>query len=377
MKLTISKDVLIKGINDVLKAISSKTALPILTGIKIEANNNGVVLTGTDIDLTIQATLPLEEKESIIATVEQPGAVVLPARLFSEIVKKLPDVDVSISADEKHFATLTSGKAEFNLIGWDASDYPMLPKLENEETIQISQKVFKDVINSTNFATATTESRPVLTGVYFQVNEGLVATATDSHRLSNKKTAVETAITELNVVVPAKSLNEISKLLSDTEELVSIVFTTQQACFTFENKVVYSRLLEGNYPDISRLIPTEAKSTVQVNKRDMLGSIERASLLSREDRNHTIKMDINTDGEVIISSHSPELGQVKEEIPTLSFTGEELEIAFSAKYMMDALKALNGDEVTFFFNGGMRPFIIKSIDESEKALQLILPVRVK
>lgn len=376
MKINVKRDVLVKAVNDVSKAISSKTTLPILTGIKIETAANELSLKGSDADISIERIIPLEKEAEVLVSVEATGAVVVPAKLFGEIIKKLPENEVIIEVKENHLTTIQSGKAIYDLIGWDPSEYPIFPEVKEENSIFLSQTIVKDLISSTNFATATSEARPILTGVCWDLSDKLSCVSTDSYRLSRKNIPLESKISELRAVIPNKSLNEIAKLLDETSENnVMIVFSSQQVLFKSDNLSIYSRLLEGNYPDVKRLIPTEFSTVVKVSSKEFYSAIERASLLASE--NHVIKLMTNENGTIEISSSTPELGKVQEEVGTSSLTGEQITISFSSKYMKEALKALACEEISLLFTGAMRPFIIKPGEETEveSTLQLILPVR--
>jgi DNA polymerase III subunit beta len=232
------------------------------------------------------------------------------------------------------------------------------------------------MIRQTFFAVSTSETRPILTGVNWKIENGeLNCIATDSHRLALRKAKIETENNEsYNVVIPGKSLNELSKIIDDSNELIDIVITENQILFKAKHLLFFSRLLEGNYPDTSRLIPNESKTDIVVNTKEFLHAIDRASLLAREGRNNVVKLSTIDGGVIEISSNTPEIGKVVEEIQGQSIDGEELKISFSAKYMMDALKALEGTDVRVSFTGAMRPFVIKPLHD-ETTLQLILPVR--
>jgi DNA polymerase III subunit beta len=243
---------------------------------------------------------------------------------------------------------------------------------------RIPTDLLKTLIRQTVFAVSTSETRPILTGVNWKVlNNELTCIGTDSHRLALRKARLETETEtdgQHNVVIPGKSLTELSKILDDTSETVDIVITENQILFKAKHLLFFSRLLEGNYPDTARLIPNEKKTEVIVNTKAFLQSIDRASLLAREGKNNVVKFAIIEDNAIEISSNTPEIGKVVEEIPTQSIEGEELKISFSAKYMMDALKALEGNEIQISFTGAMRPFIIRPLND-DATLQLILPVR--
>ena len=376
MKFDILRDHLLNGLNDVMKAVSSKTTIPILTGIKIDVTNEGMNLTGSDADITIQTFIAAEENGEQILNIEQTGSIVLQARMFNEIVRKLPTNVVEIEVSNGYATIIRSGKSEFHLIGQDASEYPQLPEVAAESQFDIPADLLKSIIRETVFAVATSESRPVLTGVNWKVSGNeLICVATDSHRLARRKVTLENLPAEVSsVVIPGKSLNELNKILEDSTNPVQIAMTNQQVLFKTDDVLFFSRLLEGNYPDTSRLIPEDYKTNVTLNGKSLLSAIDRASLLAREDRNNVVRFETLEDNTVEISSNSPEIGKVEEQIQVETLDGEALKISFSAKYMMEALKAIDGQDVVIQFTGAMRPFILRSVQD-DAILQLILPVR--
>ena len=376
MKFEIMRDQLLDGLSDIMKAISQKVAIPILTGIKIEVDDRGVTMTGSDSDITICTFIPAEEDGEQIIQVTEKGSIVLQARVFNEIVRKLPTNNVTIEVANGLQTHIRSGKSEFHLIGSDPDEYPVLPDVKDEYRFSLPADLMKSIIRETVFAVSQQETRPILTGVRWEgVDNQLSCVATDSHRLARRLTVPE-EMPEIpfSVVIPGKSLQELNKILPDNTESVDIVIADQQVLFKTRNVLFYSRLLEGNYPDTSRLIPSEYKTSVTVNGKLLLQAIDRASLLAREERNNIVRFSANEEKVIEISSNSPEVGKVEELIEAISVTGEELKISFSAKYMMDALKAIDGQDVTIQFTGPMRPFILKSVDD-DSILQLILPVR--
>ena len=376
MKFEIMRDHLLAGLNDVMKAVSSKTTVPILTGIKIDATNEGISLTGSDQDITIQTFIPAEENGEQIMSITTTGSIVLQARMFNEIIRKLPTNDVEIEVTNGFATYIRSGKSEFHLIGQDAVEYPLLPEVSADQQFTIPADLLKSIIRETVFAVATSESRPVLTGVNWNIQDDeLICVATDSHRLARRKTKLEQLPSGVsNVVIPGKSLNELNKILEDSTNPVQIVMTHQQVLFKANNMLFFSRLLEGNYPDTSRLIPESYQTNVTLDGKSLLQAIDRASLLAREDRNNVVRFETLEGNTIEISSNSPEIGKVQEQIQVQALEGEALKISFSAKYMMEALKAIDGQDVIIQFTGAMRPFILRSIHD-DAILQLILPVR--
>ncbi|RBW69152.1 DNA polymerase III subunit beta [Bacillus taeanensis] len=378
MHFVIDKDQLVQSVQDVMKAVSSRTTIPILTGIKIVAHDEGITITGSDSDISIERFIPIEEDDKQYVEVQRMGSIVLQARFFADIVKKLPASQVEIEVLERLTTRIRSGASEFNLNGLDPEEYPRLPEIAEENLFSIQADLLKQIIRQTVFAVSTSETRPILTGVNWRMEDGrLTCVATDSHRLAMRHATIESNTADLkfsNVVIPGKSLSELSKIIDDGNELIDIVVTENQILFKAKNILFYSRLLDGNYPDTSRLIPDESKTDVVLSTKKFLQAIERASLLAREGRNNVVKLVSLESKNMEISSNSPEIGKVFEHVEAQSFEGDEVKISFSAKYMMDALKAIDSADVVVSFTGAMRPFLIRPINE-DSIVQLILPVR--
>ncbi|MGO1881861.1 MAG: DNA polymerase III subunit beta [Staphylococcus equorum] len=374
MEFTIRRDYFIAQLNDTLKAISPRTTLPILTGIKIEVKNNEVILTGSDSEISIEITIPKQVDGEDIIEVAETGSVVLPGRFFVDIIKKLPGKEVKLSTNEQFQTLITSGHSEFNLSGLDPDQYPLLPQVSRDDAIQLSVKVLKNVIAQTNFAVSTSETRPVLTGVNWLIQDSeLICTATDSHRLAVRKVALEDESENKNVIIPGKALSELNKIMTDSEEEIDIFFASNQVLFKVGNVNFISRLLEGHYPDTSRLFPENYEIKLGINNGEFYHAIDRASLLAREGGNNVIKL--STGNELVeLSSTSPEIGTVNEDVKASNVDGGNLKISFNSKYMMDALKAIDNDEVEIEFFGTMKPFILKPKDD-DSITQLILPIR--
>lgn len=376
MRFIIQRDQLISSLQEVMTAISPRAAIPILTGIKIEAHTHGITLTGSDSDISIESYIPAEKDGIINIEQIEEGSIVLQARYFPNIIRKLPEKTVQIEVDSNLQVKITSGKAEFNLNGQDAEQYPELPKLQVDDSFKIQTDLLKDLIRQTVFAISTMETRPILTGVNITLQDQILSfTATDGHRLASRKIPLKDTAMELsNVVVPGKGLNELQKILDDTEDTVEISTTNNLILFRTKNIYFLSRLLDGNYPETTRLIPENSKTVLHVNTRDLLNTIDRASLLAKEERNNVVKLTTKDNNVIEITSNSPEVGQVAEELTIQSIEGEELKISFSATYVIEALRAIQSEEVSIDFTGAMRPFIIRPNNE-DPILQLILPVR--
>ncbi|CAI2547227.1 Beta sliding clamp [Apilactobacillus kunkeei] len=376
MKFSIKRSAFIQGINMVSRAISSKTTIPILTGLKLSASNEGLILTGSNADVSIETVIDRNDADNELI-IEEEGSIVLPARFFSGIVKKLPSDKMTLSVANGFQTEITSGTSSFTINGLDAADYPHLPEIENDNEISLSGDVFKEIINQTVIAVSNQESRPILTGVHFVLKDGtLFAVATDSHRLSQRKVALPDNQGEYNVIIPGSSLSELSKMISDDTENVKMKITENQVLFTIGNTYFYSRLLEGTYPDTSRLIPKDSETNVQFDAYELLGAIERASLLSHESRNNVVKLTIKANvKQVTISGNSPDVGNVEEEVESKEVAGNDLEISFNPDYMKDALRAFGHSMINVSFTSSLRPFTLVPSEDAENFIELITPVR--
>ncbi|MFB1051705.1 DNA polymerase III subunit beta [Paraliobacillus sp. JSM ZJ581] len=378
MRFIIQRDQLIDSIQHVMKAISSRVTIPILTGIKIEASSEGIKLTGSDSDISIESFIPKEENGMIHAEEITEGSVVVQAKYFPDIIRKLPLKAVEIVADTNFQVTIKSGGAEFHLNGQDATEYPQLPVLHTDNCITLKNAVLKDLIKQTVFAVSTVETRPILTGVNMKLEEGsLNFVATDSHRLASRKLPIELEKKQFdfnNVVIPGKSLSELNKIIEDNEDTITISVTENQILFQTKHLYFLSRLLDGNYPETSRLIPDQSKTVIYAKTKELLQAIDRASLLAKENRNNVVKLQTKENHQLEITSNTPEVGEVVEELSTDGIEGDELKISFSAKYVIDALRIIEEEKVKIEFTGAMRPFIIRPM-ENQHILQLILPVR--
>ncbi|PTL37700.1 DNA polymerase III subunit beta [Alkalicoccus saliphilus] len=377
MKFTIQRDIFVQNIQHVSKAISSRATMPILSGLKIVAFDDGVTLTGSDSDISIEAFIPAEEGDKQVVDVEKPGAIVLQAKYFADIIKKLPESTVEVSINDQNVTKISSGSSEFNLNGLDPDEFPRLPEVEEGNKFQLKTDLLKALIKQTAFAVSTAETRPILTGIHWGMEEGrLMCTATDSHRLAMREAAVEGAEEAdfSNVVIPGKSLSELSKILDDTEDTIDVTVTNNQVLFKSKNILFFSRLLDGNYPATKNMIPTNSKTNVQVDAKKLLAAIERALLLSRDGKNNVVNLKSLGETKLEITSVTPEVGKVTEEVACDQFEGEELRISFNGKNIIDALRVIESTDVTIQFTGAMSPFIMRPADR-DYMLHLFSPVR--
>lgn len=375
MKLTISKNELNDAIQQVAKAVSARPAIPILGGIKIDVNHQFVTLTASDTDISIQSFISVEQEEKMIAQVDKPGSVVLPAKFFVEIVRKLPTDQVVIDVSSGFQTIIRSGSTEIQMVGLDPEEFPVLPSIEQNEVLQIPGDLIKSMIRQTILAASTSEQTPILTGVLWSLhNSELKFVATDRHRLASRTTKVDSELQFNNIVISAKTLSELSRLIPDQNTLVDIVVADNQVLFKVDNILFYTRILDGTYPDTSKIIPQVFETELVLDTKNVMDAIDRAYLMSREEKTNIVRLATQEDGIIEISSSSTELGRVTEQIQPEQLTGEPLRIAFNSKYMLDVLKVIDSEKLFIGFTGAMRPIIIRPMDHPY-SMYVILPYR--
>ncbi|SEF97961.1 DNA polymerase-3 subunit beta [Caloramator fervidus] len=364
MFFTCEKNILQEAINIVQKATSSKTTYPILEGILIRAVDNKVYLTATDLDIGIETFID--------ANVIRTGSIVLNSKLFGEFIRMLPNDTVSIELLENNFVKITCQKSEFTILGNNPDEFPKLPAINENSLYEIPQDILRLMIKQTIFAIAQDETRPILTGVLFEVKDNMLSfVALDGYRLSLKRIEIENS-NNISAVIPGKTLNEISKIIEPSEEKVKITFTPNHILFNLGNTKVISRLLDGEFVNYRQIIPQEHKLKVKANKELLLDSIERASLLAREGKTNLIKFNIG-DNRIVITSDS-QYGKVQEEVP-VELEGNNLKIAFNSKYFLDVLRIIDSEEIYLEFTTNISPCVIKKVD-SDDYIYLVLPVRL-
>ncbi|MFC6169455.1 DNA polymerase III subunit beta [Loigolactobacillus jiayinensis] len=377
MQFSIKRSLFVKNLNDVQRAISSKTTIPILTGLKLVLTEAGLMLTGSDADISIEAFISADDEKNELE-VGSTGSIVLPARFFGEIVKKLPEDTMTLEVKDNFQTELRSGPAAFTINGLDANNYPNLPVIDTDKQVVLDAAVLKQLIAQTVIAVSNQESRPILTGIHLVLaDQELLAVATDSHRLSQRKIQLDIdAAIHYDVIIPGKSLIELSRTLGDDVENVEMRIAENQVLFVAGTTSFYSRLLEGNYPETSRLIPTSSSTQVEFNAPQLLSAIERASLLSHESHNNVVKLALDpATNQVTIYGNSPDVGNVEETLAGKNLTGDELEISFNPDYMKDALHSFGQTEIRIAFTSALRPFTLVPTEDADHFIQLITPVR--
>jgi DNA polymerase-3 subunit beta len=372
MQFQMNKDKLLYHLVIAQKALSNKTPNPALTGIKVDVFKDRILLTTSNGEISILKTITDSSLQ-----VEKEGTVLIPGRYFVEIIRKLDGQNVLLSAHENNLLKIEADHSDITLNLLDVEDYPKLLFKESAESVKVNVRVFKTLIRQTAFAASGVENRPILTGVHFKLDGNqLTGIATDSYRLAKKSIELEQIYAPMNVIIPSKSVEELGRILEDNQKSVELHFSPSSILFKYDDTLLLSRLLEGNYPETSKLIPLEFPHEVTFNKEQLLIAIERASLLSiRDGQNAIVKLEIRDDDAVEISSSSPEIGRVLEEIqPVAEVKGNPLKIAFSSKFLLDALKAFNSSEIKVGFTGEIRPFVMTG-EYDPDMLQLILPVK--
>lgn len=363
MKIICSKSNLLQGVNIVSKAVPSRTTMAILECILIDASTNEIKLTANDMELGIETKIEGEIAER--------GVIALDAKIFSEIVRKLPDNEVTIETDATFKTIITCEKAKFNIIGKSGEDFSYLPYIERNQSIILSQYTLKEVIRQTIFSIADSDNNKLMTGELFEIYENqLKVVSLDGHRISIRNIELKENYDSRKVVVPGKTLQEISKILQgDTNEDVNIFFTDNHIVFEFDNTTVVSRLIEGEYFKIEQMLSSDYETKIKINKRELLNCIDRATLLVKEGDKKPIIMNV-TDGNMELKINSF-IGSMNEDID-IQKDGKDILIGFNPKFFIDALRVIDEEEVTLYMVNPKAPCFIK--DDEEKFIYLILPV---
>lgn len=365
MNFKIKRLELLNALTKVSRAVSIKSPLPVLTGIKFDLKEDELILTGSDSDITIQTSI--QDHIDII----EPGSVVLSSKYILEIIKKIDSEDVHIFIVDGTLTRIEGANSRFDLNGTSYIDYPRIDLNKTGVNLQMKSIDLKEAIEQTSFATSEKETRPVLTGVNFKAKDHVLeCIATDSYRLAKRILNIDSDIS-FNIIIPKKSLIEISRII-EKDELIDLYVSDHKVLFVFDHVLIQTRLIDGTFPDTSRLIPDSFDYSMSIDSTSLLNSIDRASLLTNEQTN-IVKLTMNQDT-VILSSFSQEIGSVEENLSRAFYKGEPLKISFSARYLTDAIKSINGQKVRVLFTGEMKPFIIKDF-EREDIIQLVLPVR--
>lgn len=367
MKFICDKSSLIEAINTVQKAVSPKSTMPILEGILLECNDNKVVLTGNDLEIGI--------RYEIEASISEPGSIVLNSRMFGDIIRKLPDSSVMIETDANNITNIKCVNVDFNISGLLSTEFPKINEVARDNYIQIESNKLKKMIKQTIFAVSIRENKPVLTGALFEIeNSRFTMVASDGYRLAIRNEEIKDTNNTINAIVPGKTLNELLKIIKDDESIITIYFADKHVLFEFDNFIVTSRLRDGEYIKYKSAIPTEYNIEINANVMDFCDSIDRAALIiNTETSKSPLKLDIKND--TIKISCSSHMGKVSD-IINVDSSGGELVIGFNHKYLWDAFKNCEDEEVKLKFISERYPLIITP-NKGEEFLYMILPIIIQ
>ena len=370
MKIVCYKDKIIKAIHSVVKGVASKTTMPILEGILIQTNDNEIKLTTYDLEIGIEYVMECEVKEQ--------GSTVVNAIMFSEIIRKLPDTEIHISVNDKNLLEIECEGSLYKLATMKPEEFPELPKIEIENSIEIDQNVLKNMIRKTIFAVSSEESRPIFTGCLFEIeNNKLNLVAVDGFRLALRSIYLNKQTNNFSAVIPGKTLTEVNKIISDSFEPIKIGVSKNQALFEMDNCKVVTRILDGEFLNYKNVIPSNWETRIRVNKNSLQSSFERVSLISassvEKEKKYPVKVQVDI-GKVIISCTN-QTGDAKEEL-YVSTEGKNLEAGFNPKYFLDSLKSIDDEEVFVEFGTSISPCLVKSVENNDYTY-MILPIRLK
>lgn len=378
MIFSVDREILIENLKIISRGLPAKSPMPILTGIKIEVTDTDLYMTSSNTDISVQTFI---NDKSLVVT--KPGKTVVPGSFFYEILKKINSKKIDFHLVEDKILVIKAERGEYKLHIMDPLDYPNIDFVCLENPLTIHADKFKSIIKQTSFATAVSEKKPILTGVHFKLNSNhLTAIATDSFRLAQSVMDVEN-YKDFDITVPNKSLDELVKVLDNFHENVNLYFSSNKLLVKFKNVLFQTRLLDGNFPDTSRLIPSNYPIIIYFNKNELLDAVERVSLLSPRDKvgdreiaYSIIKITVTKDNCVEISTNNSMIGDAKEElIPTDTQIAGPIEIGCSSRYLVEALRSFDSTEVSLNCSEGIRPFVVKG-EKDPNLTQLILPVRM-
>ncbi len=363
MNIICEKQKLLESINISLKAISGRSTMPILDCIVIEVKDNIIKLIANDLEIGIETIVE--------GTIIEEGSVAVGAKVFSEIIRKLPSDEVKLQVDENYMFNIQCGKAKFNIAARSTEEFPFLPRIQKEKFIEISQFTLKEIIRQTVFSISDNENAKIMTGELFEVHDdNLKVVALDGHRISIRNVELKEKYDDISVIIPGKTLNEIVKILNGgTDDIVKIFFTDKHILFEFDNTIVLSRLIEGEYYQIEKMLSSDYETKVTVNKKEFFDCIDRTTLLVKDSDKKPVILDIKEDS--IGLSMNSSLGSLDEEIDTTK-EGKDIVIGFNPRFLIDALKVIDDEDITLYMINPKAPCFIR--DKEETYIYLILPV---
>ncbi len=372
MKIKIKKDLLLENLNKVSKAISTKNLVPALAGIKFDLQKEGLTLTASDNDITIRTFIPYQEGDM---TIEEEGSIIISGRYILDIVRKLDEEMINLEVFDELKVIISTENSEYNLNGINKNEYPNINLEINKNPILINSKVFKDLVNQTAFAASNDEARPALTGLNFKiVGNILECNCTDSYRLARKILTLNNNVeNDYNIVIPSKNIIEVSKLINDDELDIELHIFNNKILFKYDNILFQSRLINGNFPNTSNLLPKDSMLKIKVSVAELYNVIDRVSILTSDKEKNVVTLE--TSGNTLtMKSSSTEIGRGDSKMNIEKENEEDITISFSARYVMEALKVIEDSECEISFVGEVNPIIFKGC-EHDDLLQLVLPIR--
>jgi len=369
MKVLCSKDILMTGVNTVQRAVSNKNTLQVLQGILLKAENQTLSFMATDLEIGIRCELP--------AQIIEEGTIVLPAKLFSEIVRKLPDTTITMELKDES-VNLQYYQSDISIKGFDPEEFPLLPDIFESTFFELPTNLFKTMVRQTVFACGTEENRPVFTGVFLQI-EGttLRLISTDTHRLAYRVAEFPNPDNlQFSGIIPAKTMSEIYRLIKEEDEVLTIRYNNSQVAFQFGSVYLLSRLIDGQFPNYKQVIPQSCETKVYVNVKELLEAVERASLLSRDTSGiNIVRFNIGAGNETptLKIAQASEIGKISEQI-SIEMEGKEVGISFNGKFLLDALKVIDSEEILFELSGSYSPGVMRPLND-QNYLYLVLPLR--
>ena len=373
MKFTIKKDLLLDALTKVSKAISTKNLIPVLAGIKFELKKKKLILTASDNDITIQTIIEAEKDDNF--KIDSEGSIIIQGKYILEIVRKLRDEYINIEVIDELKILIYTENSEFNLNGISEAEYPSIGLEESKKKIDIKIGTLKSIVYQTAFASSNEESKPVLTGINFNiVGDILECNSTDSYRLARKVIHLDKSSEEnYNIIIPSHNLIECTRILTNDEEMVELHIFNNKILFKTGNLKFESRLINGTYPNTSNLLPEDSFLVIHTNLMNFYDVIDRVSILTSDKEKNIVTLE-TSGNTLILKSSSVEIGRVEEKMLVQKNNDENIKISFSAKYMMEALKSFSTENVDLHFVGEIKPILIKS-QEDETLTQLVLPIR--
>ena len=373
MRFTIKREEFLKGLNIASRAISSKNAKAVLENFKLELNEKGLFITGTDENISIKTQVPYKLGEEDIIRNYKEGSVLIKARLLVEMIRKMDTEEITLDVIDSTIATISNSnnRSEYSLNCVKVDEYPDLDLDATGTELTLSRADFDILVSQTTFAASLKEQRPILTALNLEANNGvLTATATDSARMARKTLSIPLGV-EFVANVPAKMMNEVNHLL-EGKESVTIAFSDKKALFTIGTTVVATRLIAGDYPNTKNIVPKVTNYLLEVNANDLMKAIERANILSI-DRENIVDLSMSEDS-IEISAKSSQVGSAVERIDVFKYVGQNLHVSFNSSFVIEAVKALGSADVTFAFVGEMKPFVVENASD-DSVVQIVTPVR--